>query len=91
MEQVCKEKEKARKLKKSQWWQAKLNAGACHYCGKQFKKSQLTMDHIVPLSRGGKSSKGNVVVSCRECNQNKKYYTPAEIILQDKFNQKVHF
>lgn len=89
--QIRKEKEKGKKLRNTQWWQAKLNAGICHYCGDKFKKSELTMDHIVPLSRGGKSTRGNVVVSCKPCNTRKKYHTPAEMILQKNFNKKILF
>lgn len=88
---IRQEKEKVKKLKKTQWWQAKLNSGICHYCGKKRERLELTMDHIVPLSRGGKSAKGNVVVCCKDCNNNKKYYTPAEIILQNKFNKEIVF
>jgi len=36
------------------------------------------MDHIVPLSRGGKSKKGNVVPACKDCNNKKKYMLPIE-------------
>ncbi|MEC7641142.1 MAG: HNH endonuclease [Nitrospinota bacterium] len=90
-QQIRREKEKVRRLKKSRWWQSRLNAGICHYCGKKFSRSELTMDHIVPLARGGKSVKGNVAVSCRSCNQDKKYYTPAEVILQDQFNEEIVF
>lgn len=76
-----KEREKARKLKKSQWWQNKINEGVCHYCHQKFSRDELTMDHIVPLSRGGKSTKSNIVPCCKNCNNEKKYLTPAEIIL----------
>ena len=31
------------------------------------------MDHVVPLVRGGRSTKGNVVPACKECNTTKKY------------------
>jgi len=89
--QIRREKDKVWKLKKSQWWQAKLSTGTCHYCGKKFARSELTMDHVVPLARGGRSVKGNVVVSCRPCNHDKKYYTPAEIILQNHFNEEIVF
>jgi len=41
------------------------------------------VDHIVPLSRGGKTSKGNVAPCCKDCNNKKKYLTPAEIILHE--------
>jgi len=36
------------------------------------------MDHVLPLSRGGKSRKGNIVPACKECNNNKKYLLPIE-------------
>lgn len=43
-------------------------AGHCSYCGREDK---LTLDHIVPLSRGGKHSKDNVVPACSHCNFSK--------------------
>jgi 5-methylcytosine-specific restriction endonuclease McrA len=36
------------------------------------------MDHIVPLIRGGKSSRGNIVPACKTCNSQKKYLLPIE-------------
>lgn len=84
---VSREKEKARELKKSSWWQEKLKEGICYYCGKKFTKEELTMDHIVPIARGGKSNKGNVVVSCFECNQGKGLDTPVESILDKLFKK----
>jgi hypothetical protein len=36
------------------------------------------MDHIAPIVRGGKSTKGNVVPACKECNTRKKYLFPVE-------------
>jgi len=81
--QVAKERVKARELRKTQWWKMKLAEGACHYCGEKFASDLLTMDHVVPLSRGGRSTKGNTVASCKECNTKKKYFTPAELIFKD--------
>ena len=52
--------------------------GKCHYCGKTFKPSELTMDHLVPIVRGGCTTKGNVVPACKECNNKKKYLLPFE-------------
>ncbi|PIP36265.1 MAG: HNH endonuclease [Desulfobacterales bacterium CG07_land_8_20_14_0_80_52_14] len=72
------ERRKARELRNTQWWKRKLAKGKCHYCGKPFPARALTMDHIVPLSRGGKSTKGNLVTSCKECNTQKKYLLPME-------------
>ena len=90
-ERFRKEKSKGRKLRQSQWWKEKIAKGTCHYCGGKFSPANLTMDHIVPIARGGKSTKGNVVPSCKKCNTTKKYYTPAEIILRDKMSTDVKF
>ncbi len=81
LKHINKEKLKARELKKSQWWKNKLAEGICYYCHKKFAPDELTMDHIVPLSRGGKSTKGNVVTCCKICNNEKKYLTPVDMIL----------
>jgi 5-methylcytosine-specific restriction endonuclease McrA len=72
------EKDKARKLRKSAWWQRKIGTGICHYCGGQFKPGELTMDHIVPLARGGQSTKGNLAPACKDCNNKKKSMLPIE-------------
>ena len=80
---VAKEREKARELRKSQWWKEQLSRGTCHYCGKKFPPEELTMDHIIPVARGGRSTKGNVVCACKECNSAKRYLTPAELIMQE--------
>lgn len=71
-DEVKREKAKARELRNSQWWKRRRSTGICHYCGRKFKPSELTMDHIVPLGRGGKSTKGNVAPACKECNTRKK-------------------
>ncbi|MFC1856940.1 HNH endonuclease [Thermodesulfobacteriota bacterium] len=76
--QIKKERRKARELRESQWWKRKLAKGMCNYCGRSFSPKELTMDHIVPISRGGKSTKGNVVPSCKECNTNKRHLLPIE-------------
>ena len=39
------------------------------------------MDHIVPVARGGRSTKGNVATACKECNTKKSLLTPAEMLL----------
>lgn len=77
-EEIKREKAKARELRNSQWWKNKRGQGICHYCEKQFKPSELTMDHIVPIIRGGRSTKGNIVPCCKECNSKKKYMLPIE-------------
>ncbi|MFP3983447.1 MAG: HNH endonuclease [Desulfurivibrionaceae bacterium] len=77
-ELIKKEKEKARKLRKSNWWLTRTAKGVCHYCGQSFAPAELTMDHIVPLARGGKSTKGNLVPACKGCNNKKKIMLPLE-------------
>ncbi len=78
---VAREREKARVLRASTWWHNQLAAGICHYCRRKFRPEDLTMDHIVPVARGGKSNRGNVVPCCKECNSRKKHLTPVEMIL----------
>jgi 5-methylcytosine-specific restriction protein A len=78
---AAREREKARALRKTAWWQRRLSRGLCAYCEKPHLPAELTMDHIVPVARGGRSSKGNVVPACKECNNKKKLMTPAEQLL----------
>jgi len=72
------ERAKARELRKSRWWQQKTAGGLCYYCGRKFPYKQLTMDHLVPLARGGRSTKDNLVPSCKECNTRKHSLLPIE-------------
>jgi 5-methylcytosine-specific restriction endonuclease McrA len=53
---IKKEREKARELRKTSWWKNKIAQGICHYCGEKFAPAELTMDHVVPLARGGSST-----------------------------------
>jgi 5-methylcytosine-specific restriction endonuclease McrA len=84
---VKRERQKARELRKTTYFQELFRRGICYYCGEKFPSNQLTLDHTVPLSRGRKSTRGNMVVCCRECNQEKKYLTPAEMILRELDNE----
>jgi len=77
-EERRKERAKAQKLRKTQWWKRKCSEGHCYFCGKKFKPKELTMEHIVPLIRGGKTIKSNIVPSCKDCNTEKKYLLPIE-------------
>lgn len=43
----------------------------CQYCGKKFPSSELSLDHVIPISRGGKSTWENVVCACLPCNVRK--------------------
>ena len=75
------ERDKAKRLRKSPWWVAQIQDGLCHFCQQSVGADHLTMDHLVPLARGGKSTKGNIVPACQACNQKKQLETPAEILL----------
>ena len=79
--ELAREKQKGRELRKSQWWKQQIAKGLCYYCEKKVAPQELTMDHKIPLSKGGKSSKGNVAPSCKECNNAKKNKTPVDMIL----------
>ncbi|MBO3459485.1 HNH endonuclease [Aetokthonos hydrillicola Thurmond2011] len=43
----------------------------CQSCGKNHKETDLTIDHIIPLSRGGKNDISNLQTLCLRCNQHK--------------------
>lgn len=77
-EEIRCERAKARELRASQWWKRRIANGICHYCGRQVPPRQLTMDHLVPLVRGGRSNKGNLVPACKECNASKKHHLAFE-------------
>lgn len=72
-EAVRREKDKARALRRTQWWQNQIAKGVCRYCGKPTPPKELTMDHVVPLVREGRTTRGNVVPACKSCNDKKKY------------------
>ena len=50
----------------------------CQYCGNKLTFSELTMDHVIPKSRGGEKSWNNIVASCKKCNSKKGDRTPEE-------------
>ena len=77
-QEIKRERDKSRELRRSRWWRTKLAHGRCHWCGGTFQPEELTMDHIIPLARGGKASRNNVVPACKECNSKKKYLLPME-------------
>ena len=43
----------------------------CQYCNTVFKADELTLDHVIPVSRGGMDSWNNVVTACKKCNHKK--------------------
>ncbi|MHB8809884.1 MAG: HNH endonuclease [Desulfobulbaceae bacterium] len=72
------ERAKARELRKTRWWQQKTASGICYYCGRKVGYADLTMDHVIPLARGGRSTRDNLVPCCKECNTKKKGSLPVE-------------
>ena len=72
------ERHKARELRKTRWWQQKTASGLCWYCQRKVPVKELTMDHVVPLAKGGRSVKSNLVPCCKDCNNTKKNSLPVE-------------
>lgn len=54
------------------------DAFTCQYCGDRPAARELNLDHVIPRSRGGRSSWENLVTSCRDCNLEKGWSTPEE-------------
>lgn len=50
----------------------------CQYCGNKFKPQELTLDHVIPKSVGGKTTWTNIVTSCKDCNTVKANRTPQQ-------------
>jgi|TARA_Y100000996_G_scaffold370542_1_gene318221 5-methylcytosine-specific restriction endonuclease McrA len=50
----------------------------CQYCGNKFLIESLTVDHLIPKSRGGANTWTNLVAACKKCNQKKGCRTPQE-------------
>ena len=71
-ESISREKARGRLLRATSWWKQRRAKGICYYCNQAFKPDELTMDHIVPLARGGRSVRGNVAPACKSCNNDKK-------------------
>ena len=76
--ELRREKARARELRQSAWWKRRLADGICHYCGRRVGHRALTADHVVPLIRGGRSSRGNMVPACKDCNNRKQSLLPWE-------------
>jgi len=77
-ETLRRERAKARDLRKSRWWSNKVAVGVCYYCDEKVGRDGLTMDHLVPLARGGRSTRDNIVCACKTCNTKKKTLLPME-------------
>ena len=58
------------------------DGNCCQYCGQALPSNQLSMDHVVPRSRGGQTNWENIVCSCLKCNTRKGGRTPNEARMQ---------
>jgi len=65
------EKARARELRQTSWWRRRVAPGLCHYCRRAVGAKALTLDHVVPLVRGGRSIRANMVPACKDCNTKK--------------------
>lgn len=54
----------------------------CQYCGRKFPVEDLSYDHVIPKSRGGKTVWTNIVTACMRCNRKKGGRTPKEAKMQ---------
>jgi len=65
-----------RPSRKNIYWRDK---NTCQYCGKTFWPKELSLDHVIPKSRGGDKSWLNLVTSCHPCNQKKGDKSPQDV------------
>jgi 5-methylcytosine-specific restriction endonuclease McrA len=72
------ERARARVLRASTWWKRRVAAGVCYYCRLTVGPRALTLDHVVPLVKGGRSIRANMVPACKECNTKKQSLLPWE-------------
>ena len=82
-EHIKRERRKGQELRKTQWWRNQIGQGVCYHCGQKFSKELLTMDHLVPIARGGKSTKNNCVVCCKDCNSKKGHQMGVEQTIEE--------
>ncbi|MCP4678756.1 MAG: HNH endonuclease [Deltaproteobacteria bacterium] len=54
----------------------------CQYCGARRPTNELTFDHVIPRSRGGRTKWENIVIACIDCNHRKGDRTPHEVGLK---------
>lgn len=63
--------------------------GFCYYCGKPHQLRELTIDHVIPMSKGGGHTRDNVVMACIKCNASKGEDSAWPKYLQSELEQKV--
>ena len=64
---LAQERRRAEDLTDSSWWKNRLIRGRCHFCGGEFRATEIVMDFKVALAAGGKAERGNAVPACRTC------------------------
>ena len=57
----------------------------CYICGEEFSEGKLSIDHVIPLSRGGKNTFENMATCCKNCNYKKGSQTLSELHIKPKF------
>jgi len=60
----------------------------CQYCGDHFPTQELTFDHVIPRSRGGRTTWENIVTACARCNLSKGGRTPKEAAMHPRHRPK---
>lgn len=64
---------------KDSWLSRDINPDACRYCGISLTDRRRTVDHVIPLTRGGEHARANLVPCCQPCNSSKNARTPDEM------------
>lgn len=66
-------------LTTKQWLEIKNKSPICPACGKFVGCENLTLDHIIPLSKGGQHTKDNIQALCKPCNSSKNAKLPKQL------------
>jgi len=64
--------------------QYEYQKGVCYYCGEPMRRMRFTLDHVIPLSRGGYHDITNIVCACNMCNSRK------DAMSEDKAMRVIH-
>lgn len=62
-----------------------LAVGRCFYCGERFPPGELALEHLIPVSKGGGTTRANIVAACRSCNSRKNVKEVKEVLSQLAF------
>lgn len=63
------------------------DAGECEMCRNTFPKERLTIDHIVPVSKGGGNERSNLQMLCQPCHSEKDTQKKSQVKTQEHWNQ----